>query len=306
MEIDFDTSKPILIAGPTASGKSALGIKLAKKYNGVIINADALQIYRQWQVLTARPDESETIQCPHWMYGHIDIGAPYSSGHWVAEVKQRLNDAQDQGLRPIILGGTGLYFQMLTNGIADIPEIPEAVKRQADEIEISAGRHEFARLMAEIDPKTLSGIDAQNPMRVRRAWEVITATGKGLSEWQAETPPPLLSLADCTAIKLVSDTEWLNERIGRRFDMMIDAGALDECQSVLDAGLWDENHPSCRAIGARELIGHLQNGDNLDQAVEEAKMQTRRYAKRQRTWFRSKMGDWHSLQIDDPSGVILL
>lgn len=306
MEIDFNTSKPILIAGPTASGKSALGIKLARKYDGVIINADALQIYKEWQVLTARPDDSETSQCPHWMYGHIGIGSPYSSGHWVNEVKAKLKDAQDNKLRPIILGGTGLNFQMLTNGIAPVPEIPDHVKREADQIEMTKGRHAFVDLLATSDPETLARVDAQNPMRVRRAWEVFTATGKGLSKWQDETPPPLLALKDCTPIKLVCDTVWLNERIDRRFDMMIDQGALDECRSVLDAGLWDEGHPSCRAIGARELIGHLQNNDDLADAIEEAKQQTRRYAKRQRTWFRSKMVDWHSLYIDDPDTVIQL
>ena len=121
MEIDFDNNKPILIAGPTASGKSALGITLAQKYNGVVINADALQVYRQWQILTARPDGAEQAQCPHWMYGHIDIGAPYSAGHWMADIRKCLIQANDKGLRPIILGGTGLYFQVLTQGIADIP-----------------------------------------------------------------------------------------------------------------------------------------------------------------------------------------
>ena len=128
MEIDYDNDKPILIAGPTASGKSALGISLAQAYNGVVINADALQIYRQWLILTARPDDTEVSQCPHWMYGHVDIGAPYSAGHWLTDVATCLDQARQEGLRPIILGGTGLYFQLLTQGIADIPKIPQAVK----------------------------------------------------------------------------------------------------------------------------------------------------------------------------------
>ncbi len=299
MEIDFDNAKPILIAGPTASGKSALGITLAQKYNGVVINADALQIYRQWHILTARPDDSETTQCPHLMYGHVDIGTPYSVGHWINDLRICLQNVAAQGLRPIILGGTGLYFQMLTQGIAAVPDIPDTVKSQAEVIEETNGKHAFAQILAQSDPKTLSRIDAQNPVRTRRAWEVLTATGKGLSDWQDDTPPPLLNIDDTIPVQLVCDTDWLNARIARRFDLMIDAGALDECRAVLNAGLWDEAHPSCKAIGAKELIGHIQNGDDLDHAVELAKIQTRRYAKRQRTWFRSKMSNWHALQIDN-------
>ena len=297
MEIDFDNVKPILIAGPTASGKSALGIELAQKYNGVIINADALQIYRQWQVLTARPDAAEQSQCPHWMYAHVDVGAPYSAGHWLTDVRKCLDDAKIKKLRPIILGGTGLYFQLLAQGIADIPEISTEVKDRASVIEATDGKQAFRQLLTELDPKTISRIDQQNPVRTRRAWEVYTATGKGMADWQDETPPPLLELNDCIAVNMINDTGWLNARIERRFDMMIDAGALDECQALLNANLWDENHPSCRAIGAKELIGHLLNGDDLGLAIQASKAQTRRYAKRQRTWFRSKMAAWHQLEI---------
>ena len=297
MEIEFDNNKPILIAGPTASGKSALGITLARKHDGVVINADALQVYRQWQILTARPDQSEQAQCPHWMYGHIDIGTPYSAGHWLADIRKCLEQAKDQGLRPIILGGTGLYFQLLTQGIASIPEIPQEIKTKADDIERTDGRQAFADLLVSSDPKTSERIDMQNPMRTRRAWEVLMATNKGMADWQDETPPPLLAMDDCIGINLISDKSWLNSRIEKRFDMMIDMGALDECQRVLDAGIWDENHPSCRAIGARELIGHLTNDDDLDRAIIDSKTQTRQYAKRQRTWFRSKMRDWHQLEL---------
>jgi tRNA dimethylallyltransferase len=298
VEINFDDPKPVLIAGPTASGKSALGIELARKYNGVVINADALQVYRQWQILTARPDTSETSQCPHWMYGHVDVGAPYSTGHWLRDVHKALDDAKAKRLRPIILGGTGLYFQVLTRGFAQVPEISTEVKQQADQIEQQDGKHTFAKILGTLDPKTLERIDQLNPVRTRRAWEVITQTGKALADWQDETPAPVLAEADCTLVQLVCDTHWLNERIGRRFDMMVNAGALEECQRVLDAGLWNPDHPSCKAIGAKELIGHIQNGDDLEAVIEDAKMQTRRYAKRQRTWFRSKMSDWNQLEID--------
>ena len=297
--IDFDSNKPILIAGPTASGKSALGLKLAREFNGVIINADALQVYRQWQILTARPDDTETKQCPHWLYGHIDIGTPYSSGHWLNDVRSCLAEAKSQGLRPIILGGTGLYFQLLTHGIADIPAVTDEVKAEADVLENTKGKDIFAQYLQDIDPDTYARIDVQNPVRTRRAWEVLTSTGHSLSHWQDNTPAPLLSLDDCTAVNLVSQKDWLNERIDRRFNIMIEAGAIAECQAVLDAGLWDQNHPSCKAIGAKELIDHIQLSTDINIAAAEAKMQTRRYAKRQRTWFRSKMSAWQTLHIDN-------
>jgi tRNA dimethylallyltransferase len=298
VQIDFDNQKPILIAGPTASGKSALGIKLAREHGGVVINADALQVYRQWHVLTARPDDSETSQCLHWMYGHVDIGMPYSVGHWLTGIKKCLKDAHSQNLRPIILGGTGLYFQMLTQGLAPIPEISDETKRQADEIENTVGKNEFASILADKDPKTFARIDTQNPMRTRRAWEVLIDTGKGLSDWQDDTPPPILDIRETVPVNLVCNTQWLNARIEKRFHMMIDAGALDECRAVLGAGLWDENHPSCRAIGARELINHIENGTDIETEIDHAIIQTRQYAKRQRTWFRSKMSNWNALKID--------
>ena len=298
MKTNFDGEKPILIAGPTASGKSALAIKLAHKYNGVIINADALQVYKQWKILTARPNSFEISQCPHSLYGHIDIGTPYSSGHWLKDIRKALVKAKEQGLRPIIIGGTGLYFQILTQGIAEIPDISIEIKDQAEQMQTEKGKHVFRKQLEILDSKILNRIDLQNPVRTRRAWEVLIQTGKSLAIWQDETPTPLLAVNNCIPVKLDCDTEWLNKRIEKRFDIMIGLGALEECHEVLLSGLWDENHPSCKAIGAKELVGHIKQKNTLEIAINKSKIQTRQYAKRQRTWFRSKMLQWNSIEID--------
>ena len=294
----FKDSKPILIAGATATGKSAFGIELAKKYNGLIINADSLQIYKQWKILTARPDENEINKCPHSLYGHINIGNKYSTGHWLKEIKKELSKSKKEGLRPIIIGGTGLYFQLLLNGIAEIPDISAEIKLEADQLEQAKGKAIFAKKLMQIDNRILDRIDLKNPVRTRRAWEVISETGKSLADWQDATPLPLLNFNKCIPINLVCNTTWLNDRIDKRFNMMMEKGALKECESILKLGLWDEQHPSCKAIGAKELISHLQNGDNLKDAISLAIIQTRQYAKRQRTWFRSKMSQLHKIDVE--------
>ena len=298
---DFSADrKPILIAGPTASGKSGLALTLAERFGGAIVNADALQVYASWQVLTARPDAAEEARAPHYLYGHIQLNQPYSVGHWLREVEACLALLQNRGLRPIIVGGTGLYFQALTRGLADIPTIPAEIRQEADQIVKTSGENTLAEELREEDPATYSKIDINNPARTQRAWEVLRATGRGLADWHDETPPPLLPLEETHALHLQSDTDWLNQRIEARFDLMIEQGALEECRIVLESG-WDPSHPSCQAIGAKELIAFLQDKMTLQEAIELAKIQTRQYAKRQRTWFRSKMRDWY--QIEMPDGV---
>lgn len=296
--------EPILIAGPTASGKSALGLRLAERGNVHIINADALQIYADWRILTARPSDTEAATCPHRLYGHIGLTTPYSVGHWLTDVAAAIDAAQDAGATPVILGGTGLYFLGLTQGLVDIPPISHAVKRQADNIEATQGKDAFADLLRAADPQTYARVDTRNPARTRRAWEVLTQTGTGLAQWQDNTPPALVPLNPDRALILNSDTDWLNTRINTRMDMMIDQGALDEVRAVLDIG-WDATLPSCQAIGAKEFVDHLSGTLSLNDAVAAAKMQTRRYAKRQRTWFRSKMSAWTQCHVSD-AGVALL
>nr|WP_106610145.1 tRNA (adenosine(37)-N6)-dimethylallyltransferase MiaA [Shimia abyssi] len=276
--------QPVLIAGPTASGKSALALDIAAHGGGVIINADAIQVYNNWRVLTARPSVQDETQAPHRLYGHIAHDADYSVGHWLREVKPLLSGPE----RPIIVGGTGLYFTALTKGLADIPATPPDLRAHANERVTHEG---FEALLAELDPDTAARIDRLNPMRVQRAWEVLQATGRPLSDWQDNTPPPLLPLASTTPVLFDVDKDWLNKRIAGRFDLMLESGALDEARANLPR--WNPAHLSAKAIGAPELIAHLLGTLSLEQAREQATIATRQFAKRQRTWFRSKMADWH-------------
>ena len=274
---------PILISGPTASGKSALAMEIAERFGGAILNADAFQIYSNWRVLTARPSNVDEDKAPHFLYGHTAPDAAYSVGHWLAEITPLLNASR----RPIITGGTGLYFQALTKGLANIPPIPPEIRKAAQE-EIS--KKGFDTLLSGLDSATKSQIDCKNPMRVQRAWEVQKATGRSIAVWQASTPRPLLPVARCITLLCDVDKNWLNQRIQNRFHKMIEEGALDEAAANLPS--WNADLPASRAIGARQLIAHLRGEMSLIKAIEEATIATRQYAKRQRTWFRSKMDHW--------------
>lgn len=276
--------KPVLIYGPTASGKSALALEIAEAQGGVIVNADALQVYQGWSVLTAQPPAEDLARAPHRLYGHLPYDAPYSVGDWLRDVTPLLD-----GPRPIIVGGTGLYFHALTQGLAEIPPTPATVRAQADGLTLDT-------LIAGLDAATQAGLDLNNRARVQRAWEVQQATGRSIRDWQADTPPPLLPLPEATPLALMPDVDWLNDRIARRFDMMLEGGALDEARAMDPH--WDPAAPSSKAIGAAELIALIRGETSRDSARESAIIASRQYAKRQRTWLRSRMGDW--LRIDLP------
>lgn len=277
---------PVLIAGPTASGKSALAMELAARDGRVVVNADALQVYGNWRVLTARPSAADEAALPHALYGHIGRDQPYSVGHWLREVQALLD-------RPVVIvGGTGLYFTALTAGLAEIPAIPAQVRALADARMAAEGR---AALLAELDAATLARIDQANPARVQRAWEVWAATERGLAAWQDQTGPALMPLSGCDAIVLRPGVDWLNDRITRRFRAMMAGGALEEARAELPH--WQPNLPSSRAIGAPELIAHLRGTLSLPDATEAAIIATRQYAKRQRTWFRARMADWRGVTL---------
>jgi tRNA dimethylallyltransferase len=283
---DISREAPVLLAGPTASGKSALAMALAARDNRLTVNADALQVYANWRILTARPSPADEAALPHALYGHIAGDQGYSAGHWLREVAPLLE-------RPVVIvGGTGLNFTALTRGLADIPAIPPEVRREADARMAAEGR---AALLAELDRATAARIDPLNGARVQRAWEVWRATGRGLADWQADTPAPLLARAACEAIVLVPEVAWLNDRIDRRFAAMIAEGALDEARANL--ALWSPRHPSSRAIGAAELIAHLNGRSTLPEAIAAARLASRQYAKRQRTWFRSNMTGWRQVSL---------
>lgn len=276
---------PVLIAGPTASGKSALALEIAARQGGVIVNADASQVYACWRVITARPSAEEEAQAPHLLYGHIEATAAYSTGHWLREVDAILAAPA----RPIIVGGTGLYFSALTKGLADIPATPADVRARGDHMEV-------ADMLAGLDAQTVARIDCDNRARVQRAWEVQQATGQGLAFWQDQTPPPLLRPDACHRIVFDVSKDWLNDRIARRFDLMLEDGALDEVAAQQEQ--YDPSLPAHRAIGVPELMAYLQGTMTLDDARTRAVIATRQFAKRQRTWMRSKMADWHHFRPD--------
>jgi tRNA dimethylallyltransferase len=285
---DIPADRPVLIAGPTASGKSALAEEIVAAQGGVIVNADALQVYACWQVLTARPSAAAEAALPHHLYGHVGREQAYSAGHWLREVRAILGE----GLRPVIVGGTGLYFMALTEGLAEVPPTPADTRAEADARLRDGG---LTAMVADLDAETARRIDLRNPARVQRAWEVLRATGRGLAGWQADTGPPLLAPDRVAALVLDPERDWLAARIDRRFDAMMAAGALDEVRTALPA--WQPGAPWTRAIGAPELAAHLRGECPVAEAVAAAKTASRHYAKRQRTWFRSRMAQWRRIAL---------
>jgi tRNA dimethylallyltransferase len=279
----IDAERPVLIAGPTASGKSALAMEIAAARGGIVVNADALQVPSCWRVLTARPSVEDEAAVAHRLYGHVPGDTAYSVGAWLRDVATLLD-----GPRPIIVGGTGLYLTRLTTGLVDIPQVPPQVRADA-----AASPPEL--LLGEIDHETLARIDTANPARVRRAWEVLRATGRGLASWQRQTPPPLLPLDRAQPLVLEVDRDVLRERIARRADTILVEGAVDEVRLVLRHHGPDS--PAMKAIGAPEIAAHITDHITLDDTRERLVAATRRYAKRQRTWFRSNMRDWTPIAL---------
>ena len=285
---EIDKNTPVLIAGQTASGKSHLALKIAETHGGIIINADAIQVYNNWRILTARPSDIDETKIKHKLYGHVDGAKKYSVGSWIKEIKEiLLSDS-----RPIIVGGTGLYFSALTNGLVDIPKISEEIRLEADN---RIKKNGFESLIGEIDEETVKKIDKNNPMRVQRAWEVLRSTGQSLNSWYQETPKPTLDLSMCKAFLVDGEVSLINNRILQRFDQMIEKGLIQEAENNI--ATWNTLHPSSKAIGAHELISYLNNEISMKQLREQIVIATRQYAKRQRTWFRSKMKSWERYTI---------
>jgi len=282
----LDPARPVLIAGPTASGKSDLALAIAVAQGRDVVNADALQVFESWRVLSARPDDDALALATHRLYGHVPFDACYSAGHWLREVGALAMTPQ----APVIVGGTGLYFTALTEGLAEIPATDPAVRRAADRRRTSGG---LDAMIADLDRPTRLRIDVRNPMRVQRAWEVLMQTGRGLAEWQATTGPPLLALADTHAFVIDTEKDWLDRRIAARFDAMMADGAREEVRAILPR--WDPALPAAKAIGAPELVAMFRGEISESEAVERAKIASRQYAKRQRTWFRARMRHWHRL-----------
>jgi tRNA dimethylallyltransferase len=275
----------LLIAGPTASGKSALALKLARERNGVIINADSMQVYRELRIVTARPTKEEEALVPHKLFGHVSGRDAYSVARWRADAVREIEACWRQGLLPIICGGTGLYFRALEEGLAELPPIPEKIRERWRSAELDL-HEELSRRDSEMAVRLKPG-DRQ---RLARALEVIDATGRSLSQWQKEgQAASIFSDVTVERLFLTVDRNQLYERAERRFDEMMNAGALEEVRKL---PILPPTSPLLKAIGVSELQAFLNGHLPLGQAIADAKTATRRYIKRQLTWWRPKLGLW--------------
>ncbi|MBN9025170.1 MAG: tRNA (adenosine(37)-N6)-dimethylallyltransferase MiaA [Rhizobiales bacterium] len=282
----------VLIAGPTASGKSALALELARRHGGVVVNADSMQVYRELRILSARPDMEEEAQAPHRLYGHVAASERYSVARWREDAKEALEAAWRDGALPIVVGGTGLYFKALTEGLSSIPPIPAELRAAIEARADAEGVPALHAALGQLDPESAERLAPLDRTRVTRALEVVEATGRSIGEWQRETgSPPLVEESSVRRIVLEPERAILYERIGRRFDLMVERGGMAEAEALLALNL-NPALPAMKAIGIREFGAHLAGELSLDEAIERAKMETRRYAKRQGTWFRNQMADW--------------
>ena len=278
----------ILIAGPTASGKSALAMRIAERRGGVVINADSMAVYRDLAILTGRPDADDLARVPHRLYGHRDAAEAHSVGLWLGEAEEELRRAWAMGAVPVVVGGTGLFFKALTEGLSDIPAVPEAVRaRVRAEAEGVPPEALHARL-ARLDPLTASRLRPTDPQRVTRALEVLAATGRPLAAFQASRSDPVLPPARARAVVLTPERAGLRGAIDARFDRMMAMGALDEVERLRRRDL-DPALPAMRALGVPPLLAHLAGTTTLAEAVARSKAQTRAYAKRQETFARHQL-----------------
>ncbi|EJF86376.1 tRNA (adenosine(37)-N6)-dimethylallyltransferase MiaA [Candidatus Bartonella washoeensis] len=281
-----------LIAGPTASGKSALALQMAQEKNALIINTDSMQVYDVLNILTARPTEVDTAIVPHYLYGYVNPTLHYSVGQWLCDVGKLLNTFTSKSL--IFVGGTGLYFRALLGGISEIPHIPDAVRQKWRFRLDKEGAENLYRRLLQVDAVLAEKISSQDGQRIVRALEVYDATGKKLSWWQKKKTLPLIS-PDCSEkILLIPPRQWLYERIHKRLDSMIERGALEEVFAMKKLML-SPLLPAMKAIGISEFIAYLDGYRSFENALETVKMQTRRYAKRQMTWFRHQFDETWTL-----------
>jgi tRNA dimethylallyltransferase len=283
------TTDAVLIAGPTAAGKSAAALILAERINGTIINADSMQVYAEPPILSGQPSAEERGRIPHRLYGHIKATERYSVGHYQGEAAAELATARSAGRIPIFVGGTGLYFNVLTQGLSPIPavapEIRTLVRQRFEEL----GRAKFYAELLRRDPAS-AALRPSDTQRILRAADVLEATGRGIAEWQVVAGKAVLQGLKTARFVMAPDRELLNDWINRRFEAMIVQGALEEVRALLDLDL---NLPAARMLGFPELARHLRGEISLTEATATAQMLTRRFAKRQLTWFRRYMADWH-------------
>lgn len=300
MEISLDRvggARAVLLAGPTASGKSAAALRLAEQAaaqgrRALIVNADSMQVYDGLRVLTARPVPADEARAPHRLYGHVPAAERYSVGAWLNDVEAVLLEAEPVDALPIVVGGTGLYFKALTEGLVAMPAIPRDVRAYWSERLAAEGTAKLHAELVRRDAAAALSVRPSDAQRVVRALEVLEATGRPLGEWQqAAQAPPLLPESEAARFVLEPGRAALYQRIDQRFDRMVGDGALQEVEDLLRQDL-DPRMPVMKATGVRELAAVLRDGISLSEASAQAKMETRRYAKRQLTWLRHQMRDW--------------
>ncbi len=286
-ENDIDA---ILITGPTASGKSALALELAKRHGGQVINADSMQVYDTLRVLTARPSEEEMEGVPHHLYGHVPAGAAYSTGDWLRDVAGLVADLKAKGVLPVIVGGTGLYFKALTGGLDDMPAIPAEIRKRLRDRLIAEGPEALYQELENRDPAMAARLGGQDGQRIVRALEVLEATGRSIAAFQGQGGPVIVAPERAKKIIKLPDRKLLHERINRRFGRMFDDGAVAEVEALLKLGLPPEM-PGMKAIGVSQIAAMLRGEMSQDQVIDQASAATRQYAKRQMTWFRNQMDE---------------
>jgi tRNA dimethylallyltransferase len=291
-----------LIAGPTGSGKSRLALALARELEplggATIINSDSMQVYQDLRILTARPSEDEEKMAPHRLYGVFTDRQICSAGRWRELAAQEIAAARKAGRLPIVVGGTGLYFQALTEGLAAIPDIPDAIRQRGRDRIVELGNVEFHDELADRDPVMASRVRSSDPQRMLRAWEVLEATGKSLVDWQSHGAKPKEEVAPIAKIVLLPSREYLYANCDLRFEKMIAEGALEEVSWLLSQAN-SRSHPLMKAVGVREITRHLQDDISLSEAIALGQQATRRYAKRQMTWARNRMADWQKFSAQD-------
>ncbi len=292
------TTPILLVYGPTASGKSALAVDLARRYAGEIINTDSMQVYRNVPILTAQPDISEQNGIAHHLYGHTDPASPGSVGIWLKEALRTIKTVKEHNKTPILVGGTGLYFEALTRGLATIPAIESDVGAQAAALLENKGIAALRDEVQRVDPAAAARILGDDRQRLLRAYSVYLQTGQSLSAFQKETRP-VLAPGSWRGMVLFPERPWLYERIAARFAHMVKHGALDEARSMAALGL-PGDVPAMKALGLGPMIEHIQGHITLDSAIERAVRDTRRYAKRQYTWASGRFSDWPKIDANSP------
>jgi tRNA dimethylallyltransferase len=293
----------VLIAGPTASGKSALALDLAERIGGAIVNTDSMQGYSVLDVLTARPGPAELSRAPHFLYGHVHPSTPYSTGAWLRDVTRLIEDGALEGRPAVFVGGTGLYFRALAEGISEMPAIPQVVRERWRYELNERGAVRLHHILMREDPAAAMRLRPGDGQRIARALEVLEASGRSILHWQAARGQPLVDRDSARFLVIEPDRAELVARIDARFDTMVARGALAEVRALDALGL-DPALPAMKAIGVPELRAAMAGALTMPQAIERAKTATRQYAKRQSTWFRHQLGgEWTRLRAGDTADV---